>query len=655
MSDDTKRMRELIDILDKAAKAYYVQGVEIMSNYEYDSLYDELEALEEKTGIQMSDSPTLKVGYDVVSEIPKERHAKRMLSLSKTKSVDELAEFVGDKKGLLSWKLDGLTIVLSYENGSLVKAVTRGNGEIGEIVTSNAKAFKNIPLSIEYKGNLVIRGEAVIFYSDFEKVNAEIPETDAKYKNPRNLCSGSVRQLDSNITKERNVRFFAFDLVEASDVDFKNSKDEELKWLKTQGFQVVDYYVVNKDNIRETIEKMEAAIPGNDFPTDGLVLLYDDIEYGKSLGTTIKYPRNAIAFKWKDETQETVLREIEWSASRTGLINPIAVFDSVELEGTSVSRASLHNISYIREFKLGIGDRIEVFKANMIIPQIAKNLTCSDNAQIPAVCPVCSGATVQKKDTDSVTLYCTNPECPAKHIKKFVHFASRDAMNIEGISEATFERFVQKKIITEPADIFHLDEHRDTIVNMDGFGEKSFEKMIESVNNAKDTDLYRILYGIGIPGIGLANAKAIARVLKTPEACANASKEDLMSIDGVGEVLADAFTDFFNNPQNIREYEDILKNVSLKENDNSNNSNVLEGLKFVITGSLNNFDNRSDLKNYIESLGGSTASSVSSNTDYLISNEKSSGSEKSKKAASLGVPVISEEEFMILVKQKNMM
>ena len=654
MVDDAKRMRELIDILDRAAKAYYVDGREIMSNFEYDALYDELEELEKKTGIQMSDSPTLKVGYEVAGEIPKERHAKPMLSLSKTKSTDELKSFLGEHKGLLSWKMDGLTVVLTYEGGSLVKGVTRGNGETGEIITANARVFKNIPLSIKYKGTLTVRGEAVILYSDFKKVNEELPETDAKYKNPRNLCSGSVRQLDSRITKERNVRFFAFGLVEADGVDFKNSREYQFEWLKSQGFDVVDHYAVSADDIDTEVRKLEKMIPDNDIPTDGLVLLYDDVEFGESLGSTVKFPRNAIAFKWKDETQETVLRRIEWSASRTGLINPIAVFDPVELEGTSVSRASLHNLSYIRDLKLGIGDRIEVFKANMIIPQIARNLTGSESVDFPSACPVCGGETMIKKEVDTETLYCINTECPAKHIKKFVHFASRDAMNIEGLSEATIQKFIQERFLKKLPDIFHLSKHKNQIVVMEGFGDKSYQKLIKAVDTSRNTQLYRIIYGLGIPGIGLANAKAITKVFDDSDKCINATKNELLEIDGVGEVLADAFVDHFENEKNIDEFKGIIREVIL-ETANDNESDTLKGLKFVITGSLEKFENRSKLKEYIESLGGSTATSVSSNTDYLISNDSSSGSEKSRKAASLGVPVISEEEFIILVKQKNMM
>ena len=654
MQDTAKRMRELIDILDKAARSYYVDGKEIMSNFEYDALYDELEALEKETGMVMSDSPTLKVGYEVAGEIPKERHAKPMLSLSKTKNVDELKDFLGDKKGLLSWKMDGLTIVLTYEKGELVKAVTRGNGETGEIITANARVFKNIPLFIEYKGTLIVRGEAVILYSDFNRVNEEIPEVDAKYKNPRNLCSGSVRQLDSRITKERNVRFYAFDLVEAGGVDFKNSKQEQFKWLQSQGFEVVDFSIVNASDVEDTVAKFEKLIPENDIPTDGLVLMFDDMAYGDSLGATVKFPRNAIAFKWKDETKETVLREIEWSASRTGLINPIAVFDRVELEGTSVSRASLHNLSYIRELKLGLGDKIEVYKANMIIPQIAKNLTGSDSIAPPEVCPVCGGKTYIKQDLDTQTLYCKNPECPSKHIKRFVHFASRDALNIEGLSEASIDKFIQEKLLKHLPDIFKLEEHKEKIVGLEGFGEKSYQKLIAATDKARQTDLYRIIYGLGIAGIGLANAKAVTKVLKTPDDCVNATKDTLLGIDGVGEVLADAFVLYFQNESNTDEFYEIIKEVTLNET-STGSSDVLNGLKFVITGSVEQYKNRSELKNYIESLGGSTSGSVSANTDYLISNDKSAGSEKSRKAAQLGVPVISEAEFDLLVKEKQML
>ena len=652
--DKIKRIQELIKTLNAAAKAYYVDGAEIMSNYEYDALYDELEALEKETGIHMSDSPTAQVGYEVLSELPKERHESPMLSLSKTKEREELADFLGDKKGLLSWKMDGLTIVLTYKGGELEKAVTRGNGEIGEIVTPNARVFKNIPLKITFTGDLTLRGEAVITYTDFERINAAIPELDAKYKNPRNLCSGSVRQLDSRITKERSVRFYAFGIVNVSGADLGNSRAKEQMWLKSLGFDIVEFREVTVSDITEAVSDLEKRVADNDFPSDGLVLEYDDISYGASLGRTAKFPRNAIAFKWQDETADTVLREIEWSASRTGLINPIAVFDTVELEGTSVSRASLHNVSYIKDFKLGIGDKISVFKANMIIPQIAKNYTESGSAEIPGVCPVCGGESHLKNENGVETLYCVNRECPAKHIKSFVHFVSRDALNIEGLSEATLEKFIQHRFLQHLPDLYELERYRDEITQLEGFGEKSCEKLLAAVETSRHTTLARLLYGLGIPGFGVANCKLVTKVFDTPDKLIAAGVDDLVNIDGVGDVLARDFCAYFADEENRSKFLHLTDLLDI-EAASQGESDALAGKTFVITGSLNGYENRSELKEYIESLGGSVAGSVSKNTDYLINNDAASTSSKNKKAKELGVDIITEEEFRNLVNKADMM
>ncbi len=545
------RIKELVELLNKAGKSYYSEGRELMSNYEYDALYDELGMLEKETGYILSNSPTVNVGYEVLSELPKERHESPMLSLDKTKSPEALAEWLGSQKGLLSWKLDGLTIVLTYDNGQLQKAVTRGNGEVGEIITNNARVFKNVPVTIPFKGKLVLRGEAIITYSDFERINKQIPEADAKYKNPRNLCSGSVRQLNNEITAQRNVHFFAFTLVSAQDVDFDNSRQRQFEWLKDQGFSVVEYKMVTKDTILDTIEWFEKTIVTNDFPSDGLVILYDDIAYGDSLGRTAKFPRNAMAFKWTDETAETTLREIEWSASRTGLINPVAVFDPVELEGTQVSRASVHNISIVESLKLGLGDRIKVFKANMIIPQIAENLTQSGNLEIPEVCPVCGGKTQIKQVNDVKTLYCINEDCQAKHVKSFAHFVSRDALNIDGLSEATLEKFIQHGFLKNFCDLYHLEKFRDEIIALDGFGEKSYENLLTSVENSRNTTLPKFIYGLGIANVGLSNAKMIVQALGNDiEKVIHAGRQELEKIDGVGAVIADTFASYFENEKN---------------------------------------------------------------------------------------------------------
>ena len=650
--DKTKRIRELIGTLRAAGRAYYQESREIMSNFEYDKLYDELVSLEKETGIVFANSPTQNVGYEVVSALPKERHEKPMLSLNKTKSVEELADWLGDQTGLLSWKMDGLTIVLTYQNGTLVKAVTRGNGEIGEVITANAKAFVNVPLNISYQGELILRGEAIIRYSDFEKINEQIEDVDAKYKNPRNLCSGSVRQLNSEITAQRHVHFYAFSLVKADGIDFKNSRKEQFEWLKTQGFEVVEYHEVTKETLPETVKMYSEAIAENDTPSDGLVLLYDDIAYGQSLGRTAKFPRDSIAFKWADEIQETKLLYIEWSASRTGLINPVAVFEPVELEGTTVSRASVHNISIMETLELGSGDRITVYKANMIIPQIADNLTRSGVRDIPEVCPVCGGQTEVRQINDVKSLYCTNPDCQAKKIKSFTLFTSRDALNIAGLSEATLEKFIGVGMIHEYADIFHMDRHQEEIVEMDGFGQKSYDNLITAAEKASHTTLPRMVYGLGVAGIGLANAKMICRHFKNDfEAMRHATVEELVEIDGIGEVLAQAWTAFFSDGKNNAIVDHLLEELTFEAGDEESSEDADEafaGMNFVITGSLEHFKNRKELQELIERRGGKVTGSVTSKTNYLINNDVASSSSKNKKARELGVPILSEEEFLKL-------
>ena len=603
--------------------------------------------LEKETGYILSNSPTVNVGYEVLSELPKERHESPMLSLDKTKSPEALAEWLGSQKGLLSWKLDGLTIVLTYDNGQLQKAVTRGNGEVGEIITNNARVFKNVPVTIPFKGKVVLRGEAIMTYSDFERINEQIPEADAKYKNPRNLCSGSVRQLNNEITAQRNVHFFAFTLVSAQDVDFDNSRQRQFEWLKDQGFSVVEYKMVTKDTILDTIEWFEKTIVTNDFPSDGLVILYDDIAYGDSLGRTAKFPRNAMAFKWTDETAETTLREIEWSASRTGLINPVAVFDPVELEGTQVSRASVHNISIVESLKLGIGDRIKVFKANMIIPQIAENLTQSGNLEIPEVCPVCGGKTQIKQVNDVKTLYCINEDCQAKHVKSFAHFVSRDALNIDGLSEATLEKFIQHGFLKNFCDLYHLEKFRDEIIALDGFGEKSYENLLTSVENSRNTTLPKFIYGLGIANVGLSNAKMIVQALGNDiEKIIHAGRQELEKIDGVGAVIADTFASYFENEKNKEEFYKLLQEMHIEKAQDNQNNQIFTGKVFVITGSLEHFENRNQLKERIEQLGGRVTGSVTGKTSYLINNDSHSTSSKNKTAAKLGVPVITENEFL---------
>ncbi|WP_373214094.1 NAD-dependent DNA ligase LigA [Ruminococcus sp. 5_1_39BFAA] len=660
MENSLHRMKELSEILDKAAKAYYQEDREIMSNLEYDRLYDELVALEQKTGTVLANSPTVKVGYEALEQLPKEAHESPMLSLDKTKEREVLREFIGEHKTLLSWKLDGLTIVLTYENGELLKAVTRGNGVVGEVITNNARVFKNIPLKIPYKGRLILRGEAIITYSDFERINEEIEDVDAKYKNPRNLCSGSVRQLNNEITAKRNVRFYAFALVSCQplseavaaeqSVDFQNSREQQFLWLKAQGFDVVEYRAVTSDDLDEAMEYFSTAVSENDFPSDGLVAVYDDISYGESLGTTAKFPRNSFAFKWADEMRETRLKEIEWSPSRTGLINPVAIFEPVELEGTTVSRASVHNISILKELKLGIGDTIKVYKANMIIPQIAENLTRSGNLTIPDTCPACGGAARVKKENEVEALYCTNPDCVAKKIKAFTLFTSRDAMNIDGLSEATLEKFIGKGFIHNFGDIFEIDKHREEIVAMEGFGEKSFENLMASLEKAKDTTLAKVIYSLGIANIGLANAKVICRYFDDDlEKIREADEEEVSAIEGIGPVIAKNLVEYFKNEENNRKLDHLMGHLRLRREESSQEQ-VFAGLTFVITGSVEQFANRSEVKAFIEARGGKVTGSVTKKTSYLINNDTTSTSSKNKKARELGIPILSETDFLKLTE-----
>ena len=651
--DKIERMKELIPVLQEASKAYYQEDREIMSNFEYDKLYDELENLEKETGVTLAGSPTVSVGYEALDELPKEAHETPMLSLDKTKDVEALRDFIGDQKTLLSWKLDGLTIVLTYGDGKLQKAVTRGNGVVGEVITNNARVFKNIPLQISFKGDLVLRGEAIINYSDFEKINEEIEDVDARYKNPRNLCSGSVRQLNNEITARRNVHFYAFFLVRAQGVDFQNSREKQFHWLKEQGFEVVEYRSVTRDTLDEAMEYFSTQVAKNDFPSDGLVALYDDIAYGDSLGTTAKFPRNSYAFKWKDEIRETTLKEIEWSPSRTGLINPVAIFEPVELEGTTVSRASVHNISIMKELQLGIGDKIQVYKANMIIPQIAENLTRSGNLEIPDTCPVCGKEARVIKTNEVESLYCMNPECQAKKIKSFTLFVSRDAMNIDGLSEATLEKFILKGFIKDFGDIFEIGKYREEIVNMEGFGEKSFDNLMASLERARHTTLPRLLYSLGIANIGLANAKVICKEFDYDlEKMIHATAEEISGIEGIGPVIAKSYTEYFADEEKMKKFRHLLSHLELEEVKQENRL-TLEGKQFVITGSVNHFANRAELKEYIEQRGGKVTGSVTSKTDYLINNDVTSNSSKNKKARELEIPILSEEDFLHMAEEES--
>ena len=648
--DKKKRIKELVEILNKAAKSYYVDAVEIMPNIEYDKLYDELLELEKETNVVLSNSPTQNVGYEIAGELPKKAHESPMLSLDKTKSVEDLREWLCDNKALLSWKMDGLTIVLTYRDGELAEAVTRGNGTIGEVITNNAKNFQNIPLKIEFKGELILRGEAIIKYSDFKRINDAIEDATAKYKNPRNLCSGSVRQLNPAITKSRMVYCNIFNVVKADGIDFENSKAKQFEWVKNEGFDVVEYKFTDSKSIADDIAEFESKIESNDIPSDGLVLLLDDIALGERLGSTSKFPRNAMAFKWSDERQVTKLKYIEWSPSRTGLINPVAVFEPVELEGTTVSRASLHNVSIFEDLMLGVGDEISVYKANMIIPQVYENLTKSNTEKVPDTCPACGSHASIKQDNESKVLMCTNPDCQIKHIKQYALMASRDALNIDGLSESTLEKFLSKGFIKNDSDIFKLDRYKDEIVNMEGFGKRSYEKLMAALEEAKHTNVARFLYSLGINGIGSANAKMIAKYFDNDiDKIITAGKDDLLEIEGIGEVLANSIVDFFKDSKNIENVKN-LREVLIFEREESAGSDSFAGKVFVITGSLEHFTNRNELKELIEKNGGKVSGSVSSKTNFLINNDTASNSSKNKKAKELGVEIISEEDFLKLLE-----
>ena len=643
----TDRMKALVERLNEAAKAYYQEDREILSNQEYDALYDELLLLEEKTGTILANSPTQKVGYTVLSNLVKVRHESPILSLDKTKETAKLASFLGERKGILSWKLDGLTIVLKYRDGKLEQAITRGNGEVGEDVTHNAKVFSNLPVSIPFRGELVLRGEGVIPYSEFYRINKDLGE-DEQYKNPRNLCSGTVRQLNSEIAAKRNAKFFAFTLVSAEGKTLSDSKSENMDWLAEMGFDVVERVRVTGETVAAEVESFRSKIEENDIASDGLVLTFDSISYSESLGRTSKFPKDSIAFKWADEMAETVLRNIEWNTSRTGLMNPVAIFDPVELEGSTVSRASVHNVSILKELKLSIGDTIKVYKATMIIPQIAENLTGTvSTAEIPAHCFVCGEETEVRKLRDGEALYCTNPSCAAQRIQALSHFVSRDAMNMEGLSEETLKKFLERKFVENYPDLFRLEEHEAEICEMEGFGVKSYQNLIASVEKAKDVELPNFLYALGINHVGLRNAKLLCSNFDFDlERIRRATEEELVQIEGFGEIIAHSIAHYFRQEEHLRLLEDALRYLRIRETEQAEGESPVAGLTFVVTGDLEHFANRKELQALIEKGGGKVTGSVTKKTNFLINNDVYSTSSKNKKANELGIPILSEQDFI---------
>jgi len=637
------KIQELVARLNAASYAYYQEDREIMSDLEYDKLYDELVQLEKTTGIVLAGSPTRKVGYEVVSGLNKVAHDFPMLSLDKTKDPEALASFLGKEVGLLSWKLDGLAIALKYENGELQQAITRGNGTIGEDVTHNAKVFANIPLTVPFKEKFIVRGEAVIPFAEFEIINEN---EEVKYKNPRNLCSGTVRQLDSKVVATRRVLFYALQLLGGN----FSLKSEQLAWIADLGFDVAHFEKVTADTVIHVIDKFKNKILTEPIASDGLVLTYDDIAYSESLGATSKFPRDSLAFKWQDELVETTLLNIEWNTSRTGLINPVAVFEPVEIEGSVVGRASLHNVSILRALELSVGDRITVYKANMIIPQVAENLTRKQkDVLIPTNCPVCNGKSEVIGDPE--TLYCTNSSCPSQKIQSLSHFVSRDGMNIAGLSEQTLEKFSEAGFIADYIDLFAISKYKDEIIEMEGFGQKSYDKLIVAIEASKDIALPNFIHALGIKHVGLANAKLLCAYfghdpIKITEACTSESYlEDILEIKGFGEAISHSLHEYFSNESNIELFQRSLGLLRLKTPTPSDLA-TLSGLTFVITGDVNQFPNRKALQEFIENRGGRVSASVSAKTSYLINNDATSTSGKNKKATQLDVPILTEDDFV---------
>lgn len=649
-SNVLEKMHKLISLIDKYRNEYYNEDREEVDNKEYDRLKDELDELERKAGFVLSNSPSLKVGCEVTSKLPKYTFKKPMLSLSKTKEVSGLQQFLSDKDGILSWKMDGLTVVVAYNNGELVSAITRGNGEIGEVITQNAKHFRNLPLRIPYKGKLVLRGEAVMTYSDFERINKGLVTSgDELKKNPRNLCSGTVRSVDSSVTKNRGVYWYAFELVSA-DCEIPNDIDKQFKWLNNNGFDTVQFMVVNSSNVVQAVMQFESIVESKklDIPTDGLVLTYRDKKYGESLGVRAKSPRHSIAFKWEDEAVETKVIDIEWSPSRNGLITPVAIFEPVDIEGSTVSRASLHNVSIFAEKQLGYGDRIKVYKANMIIPQVLDNLDRTATCQIPGQCPCCGEPTVLHQDPKSgvYTLWCENSECAAKGTRSFEHFVARDAMNIDGVSTSTLNTLIECRIISDYASIYHINEHADEIINLEGFGYTSFMNIVNAVEKSRNVKPANLIYALGIPNIGLTTAKLICKhfgndLVKT----VTASYNDLINIDGIGDTIADSFTAYFADKNNAEAFVRLTKELNIIQEAVSNNTEM-NGITICVTGDVHIFKNRRAIKDIVENLGGKLTGSVSKSTSYLVTNDTTSGSRKNKAAQEYGIPILTEQQFI---------
>lgn len=666
MLKKVERIKELNQQLNQYRDSYYNNSVSEISDYEYDKLFDELKRLEEETNIVMANSPTHTVGYEVKSKLEKVKHSHPMLSLDKTKSVDELKKFAGSQDCLLTCKMDGLTVLLTYENGKLIQAETRGNGEIGEDITHNAKVFENIPLYIDYLGYLEVEGEAIITYSDFEKINSRLPE-DEKYKNPRNLATGSVRQLDNSIAAKRYVKFIVWKVQKIEDeIENNNSFLHRLLFAKQLGFDVVPLLTYSnntsdKEDCEEMIENLRKYAANKGFPIDGLVMTYNDILYGESLGVTDHHPKHSLAFKFYDDIYPTKLLDVEFTMGKTGILTPTAIFEPVEIDGTIVERASLHNLSIMNN--LGIthkGQVVNVYKANAVIPQIDSveedNVEVTDNnIIIPAEnCPICGADTKIVKDNNSEILVCSNPDCKGKFLGKLSHFVSKNAINIDGLSEQTLQKFIELGWVSNFQDIYRLINHNKDMAVLDGFGKRSTNKLITAIENSRKTTLDRFIYALSIPLIGRSTSKDIAKYCNNDinvfmkVMIENKAHDFINSIDGFGDVMYKSLYDWWN--EYCLSFFELSKEFYFETTNENNNSSVdLLGKVFVITGGLNHYKNRDELIRTIEQLGGKVSGTVSKKTSYLINNDTKSKSGKNKKAIDLGIQIISEDEFINMI------
>lgn len=650
MNNIAARVREL----NRASEAYYNTEQPIMSDAEFDNKLEELRQWEEETGIILANSPTHNVGYSVADELKEVEHNHPMLSLDKTKSVDELIEFIGNKNCFLSVKADGLTTSLHYINGKLIGAETRGDGVRGTECLQNVLTMKNVPKEIPYKEELIIDGETIIGWDTFREINDNLPE-DKKYKHPRNLVSGSLQLLDSKEAASRNMRFIAWRVIKGFE---HKTPSEDLFKAKDIGFEIIPILksprINKKEELTILLNHIRESADSHNIPYDGAVMAVDDYKIAESMGRTDKFFRHSLAYKYEDELFETVLTDIEWNTSKTGLINPVAIFQSVDLNGAITTRATLHNITYIKDMMLGIGDRIRVYRSNMVIPKVHDSIDKSGNFSIPDKCPICGHPTRIIKENDSEVLMCENPDCNGKLLGKLVHATSRNALDIENLSETTIEKFINLGWLNSIQDIYHLSDHENEMKTLDGFGKKSVEKLLSSVEKSRKTSLERFIYSLSIPLIGKSASKDISKICKDSfddlVDLMKSSPEKLLSIDGFGTTMMNSVAKWWYE-NSLWVYE-LSKEFAFEKSQPVSNeaSSTLEGKTFVVTGSVHHYKNREELQKDIISHGGNVASSVSAKTSYLINNDVNSTSSKNQKAKSLNIPIISEKDFLQMIQ-----